>query len=283
MKCIQVSNRSKRNQLLTELTALYTVSNARLGSKPEDLTTVNQINLSRSAQNFEYSSSKSSNLRKGSDTITIRAKEVKSRGPNTIKLTPPLPTTLPPCTGLNTLQSSHTIPLSDQLRECLIHSSILANVPKVLPVFDADSALSNRMKALSGDLGKCAPSTPTPNEQLIFRPNQGEILLNTAGNLLNQITPANRETSLWQSGKLSVRSGTSNFTECCPGGPCPYIVTFYDAYTDPANEGSGPYIIVFCPIFRVSCVKYNSLFYEIIVSVTIQFSSCPPFFSASLL
>lgn len=236
MKCIQVSNKSKRDQILTELTALYTVSNSGL-AKFENLPCPNKINLGISAQNSSLSPEESTNIKRGLETITVLAKEVKSRGPNTIKLTLPLPLPLPPPIWPKTLQRCHTVPLSGKLKECIIHPSVLSTVSTIFPVLDADSALSNRMKVLNVDRAKGALSASIPSWQPIITSSEGEVRNNSVERSTDDSIPDTQGSSLGHEDEFLPSSNVPTFTEGRQCGPCPYVVTFYDAYTDPANEG----------------------------------------------
>ena len=134
MKCIQVSNQSKRNQILTELTLLYTVSNARLdlGESFEApsviIPPVNSYTLSKG---------------KASEGIFVRAKEVSARGPNTIKLS--LPKEPAPKHPHHPPHGSHIVPL---VGEVLPPRPYAVPITDHLPVLNADTALGDRMKVL---------------------------------------------------------------------------------------------------------------------------------------
>ena len=67
--------------------------------------------------------------------------------------------------------------------------------------------------------------------------SQGEVLVGSAENLTNNSFSDTLGSSLSQEEELRPSSNVSTFTEGRQCGPCPYVVTFYDAYTDPTNEG----------------------------------------------
>ena len=144
VKRIEGSNKSKRNQILRELTALYTVSNVRLTATRDMTSAAKQISSLNHPSN-SIPAIQTATKRNVDDTITVRAKEVKSRGPNTIILSLPEEIEMKGC--------HHPDGTPSRLVDFTIlpPSFIIDQIDYDISVCDADSALLDRLKVIYND------------------------------------------------------------------------------------------------------------------------------------
>ena len=170
------------------------------------------------------------------DTITVRAKEVKSRGPNTIILSLPEEIEMKGC------QHPHGIHPGTLVDMTIFPPSfIIDQIDYDISVCDADSALLDRLKVIYNDtsimLCGSQSQSQSGHAQTIPRDSSQGRDINHTSTTTN--TNTSRTGPLEKEKKVTLPSAGSQTEHVLTEtrrGPCPYVVTFFDAYTDPANE-----------------------------------------------
>ena len=236
VKRIEGSNKSKRNQILRELTALYTVSNVRLTATRDMTTAAKQISSLNHPSN-SIPAIQTATKKNVDDMITVRAKEVKSRGPNTIILSLPEEIEMKGC--------HHPDGTPSRLVDFTIlpPSFIIDQIDCDISVCDADSALLDRLKVIYNDssimlCGSQSQSQSGHAPPLTRDSSQGRDINHTSTTTTTN-TDTSRTGLLEKEKKVTLPSAGSQTEQVLTEtrrGPCPYVVTFFDAYTDPANE-----------------------------------------------
>ena len=236
VKRIEGSNKSKRNQILRELTALYTVSNVRLTATRDMTSAAKQISSLYHPSN-SIPAIQTATKRNVDDMITVRAKEVKSRGPNTIILSLPEEIEMKGC--------HHPDGTPSRLVDFTIlpPSFIIDQIDCDISVCDADSALLDRLKVIYNDTSVMLCGSQSQSQsghaQTIPRDSSQGRDTNHTRTTRTTNTDTSRSGPLEKEKKVSLPSAgfqTEHVLTETRRGPCPYVVTFFDAYTDPANE-----------------------------------------------